>query len=81
MSHPERGRSAGEAQLLPTKEDLNELKSDVTFESACLELIDNSLDAWKRTSDRNAPATVEIYAENHGEIGRASCRERVFPVV
>ena len=67
MSHPERGRSAGEAQLLPTKEALTALKSDVTFESACLELIDNSLDAWKRTSDRNAPATVEIYAENHGD--------------
>ena len=48
------------AQLLPTKDTLVALKSDVTLESACLELCDNSLDAWKRTSNREAPATIRI---------------------
>lgn len=65
MAHPKGEQSHGEAQLLPTKEALTALKSDVTFVSACLELCDNSLDAWKRTSDRTDSASIEIHAEEH----------------
>lgn len=49
-----------EAQLLPTKDTLTALKSDVNLESACLELCDNALDAWKRSSDRKSKATISI---------------------
>lgn len=65
MSHPKGEQSHGEAQLLPTKEALTALKSDVTFESACLELCDNSLDAWKRTSNRTDSATIEVRTEEY----------------
>jgi hypothetical protein len=67
MSHQKGERARGEAHLLPTKEALTALKSDVTFESACLELCDNSLDAWKRTSNRTEPAHIEIYTEEYGD--------------
>jgi hypothetical protein len=56
-------REQERAQLLPTKEALTALKSDVTFESAVLELCDNALDAWKRTNDRGDKATIEILVE------------------
>ena len=46
--------------MIPTKDTLTALKSDVTFESACLELIDNSLDSWKRTSNRSEQATISV---------------------
>ncbi len=49
-----------EAQLLPTKDTLTALKSDVNLESACLELCDNALDAWKRTSNRTESMTIDI---------------------
>ncbi|AQL42102.1 hypothetical protein BV210_04970 [Halorientalis sp. IM1011] len=48
------------AQLLPTKDTLTALKSDVTLESAILELCDNSLDAWKRSSNRTTSTQIEI---------------------
>lgn len=48
------------AQLLPTKDTLTALKSDVTLESAILELCDNSLDAWKRSSNRSDAAHIKI---------------------
>lgn len=67
MPHQKGKQSHGEAQLLPTKEALTALKSDVTFESACLELCDNSLDAWKRTTSRTEPAKIEIYAKEHDD--------------
>lgn len=67
MSHQKEKKSRGEAQLLPTKEALTSLKSDVTFESACLELCDNSLDAWKRTSNRTEPANIKIYTEEFSD--------------
>jgi hypothetical protein len=66
MSHQKGEQSRGEAQLLPTKEALTALKSDVTFESACLELCDNSLDAWKRTTNRTEPANIEIHTKDYG---------------
>jgi len=55
-----RSREQERAQLLPTKEALTALKSDVTLESAILELCDNALDAWKRASDRREEAEIEI---------------------
>jgi len=48
------------AHLLPTKDTLKALKSDVTLESAILELCDNSLDAWKRSCNRTDPAHIDI---------------------
>jgi len=55
------------AQLLPTKDTLIALKSDVNLESACLELCDNALDAWKRTSNREASITIDINVERSRE--------------
>jgi Histidine kinase-, DNA gyrase B-, and HSP90-like ATPase. len=49
------------AQLLPTKDTLKALKSDVTLESACLELCDNSIDAWRRNNNQSGPAHLEIF--------------------
>lgn len=49
-----------EAQLLPTKDTLTALKSDVNLESATLELCDNALDAWERTSGRSDRAEIRI---------------------
>ncbi|ARS89931.1 ATP-binding protein [Natrarchaeobaculum aegyptiacum] len=54
-----------QAQLLPTKDTLTALKSDVTLESAILELCDNSLDAWKRSTDRTTPTQIEIEIEEN----------------
>lgn len=51
------------AQLIPTKEALTALKSDVTLESAILELCDNALDAWKRATDRTDEARIDISIE------------------
>lgn len=58
---------SSKANLLPTKDTLTALKADVTLESAILELCDNSLDAWKRTSGRNSPALIQIEVEEIGE--------------
>jgi len=55
------------AQLLPTKDTLKALKSDVTLESACLELCDNSIDAWRRNNNQSGPANLEIFTEEDGE--------------
>ncbi|WP_226483091.1 ATP-binding protein [Natrinema amylolyticum] len=55
------------AQLLPTKDTLTALKSDVTLESAILELCDNSLDAWKRSNERTGKAHIDIDINEHGE--------------
>lgn len=46
--------------LLPTKDTLKALKSDVTFESAVLELCDNSIDAWRRTYNCSVPISIDI---------------------
>ncbi len=54
------------AQLLPTKDTLKALKSDVTLESACLELCDNSIDAWRRNNSQTGPAHLEIFTEENG---------------
>ena len=56
-------REQERAQLLPTKEALTALKSDVTLESAVLELCDNALDAWKRATDRSDKARIDIFVE------------------
>lgn len=56
-----------QAQLLPTKDTLTALKSDVNLESACLELCDNALDAWKRTSNREDSMEVDISVDKQGE--------------
>lgn len=55
-----------QAQLLPTKDTLTALKSDVNLESACLELCDNALDAWKRTSNREDSLTIDIIVKTDG---------------
>lgn len=60
-------RGQERAQLLPTKEALTALKSDVTLESAILELCDNALDAWKRTNDLQGSAQIDIDVEPDGE--------------
>ena len=60
-------RGQERAQLLPTKEALTALKSDVTLESAILELCDNALDAWKRTNDQNGSARIEIDVTTDGD--------------
>jgi hypothetical protein len=49
--------------LTPTKDTLTALKSDVTLETAILELCDNALDAWLRYSARTDPAKIEIITE------------------
>lgn len=58
-------RGQERAQLLPTKEALTALKSDVTLESAILELCDNALDAWKRTNDQRGSAQIDIDVHNN----------------
>lgn len=60
-------RGQERAQLLPTKEALTALKSDVTLESAILELCDNALDAWKRTNDQHGSARIDIDIDTTGE--------------
>jgi hypothetical protein len=60
-------RGQERAQLLPTKEALTALKSDVTLESAILELCDNALDAWKRTNDQRGSAQIDIDVDTSGE--------------
>ena len=60
-------RGQERAQLLPTKEALTALKSDVTLESAILELCDNALDAWKRTNDQRGSARIDIDVDTTGE--------------
>ncbi len=60
MSQTFQESTSEQAQLLPTKDTLTALKSDVTLESAILELCDNSLDAWKRSSDRDDKAFINI---------------------
>lgn len=60
-------RNAGKLQqkttLTPTKDTLTALKSDVTLETAILELCDNALDAWQRYSARTDPANIEIFTQ------------------
>lgn len=55
------------AQLLPTKDTLKALKSDVTLESACLELCDNSIDAWRRNNNQSGPANLDIFTVEDGD--------------
>ncbi len=61
-------RNAGHLQqkttLTPTKDTLTALKSDVTLETAILELCDNALDAWQRYSGRTDSATIEVFTED-----------------
>lgn len=61
---------AGTEKLIPTKQALRSLKSDVTQETAIKELIDNGLDSWTRNSGRADPATIEVYATEHEDEGR-----------
>jgi hypothetical protein len=56
-----------QAQLLPTKDTLTALKSDVNLESACLELCDNALDAWKRTSNRKDHLTIDVIVKTNND--------------
>ncbi|WP_138007379.1 ATP-binding protein [Halalkalirubrum salinum] len=60
-------REQERAQLLPTKEALTALKSDVTLESAVLELCDNALDAWKRATNRSNEAVINIFVKKEGD--------------
>ncbi len=63
------------ARLLPTKNTLTALKSDVNLESACLELCDNALDAWKRTNERQGGMTIDIEVEQTGEATTLTIRD------
>lgn len=67
MSQFYRDATSDQAQLLPTKDTLTALKSDVTLESAILELCDNSLDAWKRENNRTGSAHIEVEINDSGE--------------
>lgn len=60
MARSSQNQIHDQAKLLPTKDTLTALKSDVTLESAFLELCDNALDAWKRRNERDNEATIEI---------------------
>ncbi len=64
-----------QAQLLPTKDTLTALKSDVNLESACLELCDNALDAWKRSSDRSDSMKIDIFVEQGSENDKLIIRD------
>ncbi|SIS16246.1 ATP-binding protein [Natronorubrum thiooxidans] len=64
-----------QAQLLPTKDTLTALKSDVNLETACLELCDNALDAWKRTSNREDRMTIDISVNQNGKSTTLSIRD------
>lgn len=55
----------GSATLIPSKEALRSLRSDVTREQALKELCDNAIDAWTRNTDRMEPLTIEVFAERH----------------
>ena len=68
-------REQERAQLLPTKEALTALKSDVTLESAVLELCDNALDAWKRATDRSNKAKIDIFVEQEGNATQLVIRD------
>lgn len=67
MSQFYQDAASDQAQLLPTKDTLTALKSDVTLESAILELCDNSLDAWKRSNNRTSPTQIEIEVHEYEE--------------
>lgn len=60
----------GSASLLPSKEALRSLRSDVTREQALKELVDNAIDAWTRNTDRMASLTIEVFAERHEDEDR-----------
>lgn len=64
-----------QAQLLPTKDTLTALKSDVNLESACLELCDNAIDAWKQATDRDDSLTINIFVDRDGESTRLVIRD------
>ncbi|GAB7012970.1 ATP-binding protein [Halolamina salina] len=63
------------ARLLPTKNTLTALKSDVNLESACLELCDNALDAWKRTNNRQGDMTIDIDVNQSGKATTLTIRD------
>lgn len=63
MAQRNAGRLQQKATLTPTKDTLTALKSDVTLETAILELCDNALDAWQRYSARIDSANIEIFTE------------------
>lgn len=65
MSGKERLNVEGEEDLIPTKEALKSLKSDVTLESAIAELVDNSLDQWLRNYGGESSLSVEVVAERY----------------
>lgn len=67
MVQPQKKTLQEQAQLLPTKDTLTALKSDVTLESAVLELCDNALDAWKRTQNREGSMTIDISVDVEDE--------------
>lgn len=60
----------GMEELIPTKEALKSLKSDVNYETAIAELVDNSLDQWLRNSSGEASLLVEVLAENDDDEDR-----------
>lgn len=54
----------GTVDLIPTKETLTSLKSDVTTVTAIQELIDNALDKARREHDLAEPLHIEVLAEH-----------------
>lgn len=65
MSGQQKSSVEGSEELIPTKETLKSLKSDVTQESAVAELVDNSLDQWLRNSGGESNLLVEVSAEKY----------------
>lgn len=70
MSDQQQSNVEGIEELIPTKDALKSLKSDVNYETAIAELVDNSLDQWLRNSDGEDPLLVEVSAQKHDEEGR-----------
>jgi anti-sigma regulatory factor (Ser/Thr protein kinase) len=55
----------GTEELIPTKQALTSLKSDVTHETAIEELIDNAIDNALREHSLARALTISVYAERH----------------
>ncbi len=63
---------AGTEELIPTKETLTSLKSDVTTVTAIQELIDNALDKGRREHDLAEPLHIKVSTEHHEDEDRTA---------
>jgi hypothetical protein len=70
MSEKRQPSVGGTEELIPTKDALTSLKSDVTHVTAIEELIDNAIDNALREHSLTYPLTVEVFAEHHDDEDR-----------